>query len=144
MKLKNNLLTLLCLSALPLTAQAITVPKCASRDCLIQQAVYSPNEVIHIRGKIGNASWIQLEPDERLVGDSSFLGLGDKQAWNLGIKGNNIVFKPTAKLPDTNLLIQTNKRSYAFSPAFVNSPVLSNALPSHPSSCNNSSNVFIC
>ena len=115
MKLKNNLLTLLCLSALPLTAQAITVPKCSSRDCLIQHAVYSPNEVIHIRGKIGNASWIQLEPDERLVGDSSFLGLGDKQAWNLGIKGNNIVFKPTAKLPDTNLLIQTNKRSYAFS-----------------------------
>ena len=115
MKLKNNFLSLLCLSALPLTAQAVTVPKCASRDCYIQQAVYNPNEVIHIRGKIGNASWIQLEPDERLVGDSSFLGLGDKKAWNLGIKGNNIVFKPTAKLPDTNLLVQTNKRSYAFS-----------------------------
>ena len=52
---------------------------------------------------------------ERAVQLLTDLGLGDKQAWNLGIKGNNIVFKPTAKLPDTNLLIQTNKRSYAFS-----------------------------
>lgn len=115
MNIKNNLLTLLCLSAMPLTAQAVTVPKCASRDCHIQYAVYNANEVYHIRGKVGAASWIQLGPDERLVGDSAFLGMGDKQAWNMGIKGNNIVFKPTAKLPDTNLLIQTNKRSYAFS-----------------------------
>lgn len=113
MNIKNNLLSLLCLSVLPITAHAITVPKCASSDCLIQYAVYNANEVVHVRGKIGKTSWIQLESDERLVGDSSFLGLGDKKAWNMGIRGNNIVFKPTATLPDTNLLIQTNKRSYA-------------------------------
>ena len=38
---------------------------------------------------------------------------------------------------------KSNRKRYALSPASVNSPVLSNASPTHPSSCNNSSNVFI-
>ncbi len=38
---------------------------------------------------------------------------------------------------------KSNRKRYALSPSSVNSPVLSNASPTHPSSCNNSSNVFI-
>lgn len=38
---------------------------------------------------------------------------------------------------------KSNRKRYALSPASVNSPVLSNASPTHPSPCNNSSNVFI-
>lgn len=114
MKIKHTLLSIICLSALPLVTNATIIPKCSSRDCRIQYVTYHADDVIQIRGKIGVASWIQLELGERLVGDSSFLGMGDKKAWNLGVKGNNIVFKPAVRLPDTNLLIQTNKRSYAF------------------------------
>lgn len=42
------------------------------------------------------------------------MGIGDAEAWNLGVRGNNIVLKPTQKMPQTNVIVVTNKRTYSF------------------------------
>lgn len=69
-----------------------------------------------MRARIGNAVLVQLEDDERLNGDeTAALGMGDASAWKLSVKGNNIIFKPAAASPDTNMIITTNKkRTYVF------------------------------
>jgi type IV secretion system protein VirB9 len=64
---------------------------------------------------VGVASLIQFEHDESLViSPASVLGIGDAEAWNLGARGNNIVLKPKARLPKTNIVVVTNKRTYSF------------------------------
>ncbi|AFK64632.1 Conjugal transfer-like protein (plasmid) [Advenella kashmirensis WT001] len=95
-------------------ACALSVPKGSSQDARIQTVTYSPNNVFHIRAQIGRAVLVQLEADERLEGDSATLGMGDSEAWKLNVKGNNIIFKPTAPNPETNLIVTTNKRTYVF------------------------------
>lgn len=95
-------------------ASALSIPKGASHDARIQTVTYSPNNVFHIRAQIGRAVLVQLEEDERLEGDSAALGMGDSEAWKLNVKGNNIIFKPTAPNPETNLIVTTNKRTYVF------------------------------
>ena len=40
--------------------------------------------------------------------------MGDAQAWNMAVKGNNLIFKPTATSPATNLTVITDKRTYVF------------------------------
>ncbi|WP_341353087.1 TrbG/VirB9 family P-type conjugative transfer protein [Xylella fastidiosa] len=42
------------------------------------------------------------------------MGIGDAKAWDLGVRGNNIVLKPTQKMPQTNVIVVTNKRTYSF------------------------------
>lgn len=95
-------------------ANALSVPKGSRQDARIQTVTYNPNNVFHIRAQIGRAVLVQLEEDERLEGDSAALGMGDSEAWKLNVKGNNIIFKPTAPNPETNLIVTTNKRTYVF------------------------------
>ena len=95
-------------------ARALSVPKGSSQDPRIQTVTYNPNNVFHIRAQIGRAVLVQLEDDERLEGDNAALGMGDSEAWKLNVKGNNIIFKPTAPNPETNLIVTTNKRTYVF------------------------------
>jgi type IV secretion system protein VirB9 len=78
---------------------------------------YNPNEVIPIYTAIGVPTLIQFEDDEVVKDEpdnKSMLGMGDSKAWKVGPKGSNVMLKPTARRPDTKLLIVTNKRSYAF------------------------------
>ena len=103
------------LAVLPFQAAfAEAQPKHSVRDKRIQTAIYYADEVFPVMTKVGTATLIELEADERLDGDNALAGMGDTAAWNLAIKGRNIIFKPTAPQPDTNLLIATNKRTYAF------------------------------
>lgn len=84
-------------------------------DPRIRTEVYDKSKVYNIYTQIGRASLIQLEDDESLVmSPSSVLGIGDADAWNLGVRGNNIVLKPSQKLPQTNVVLVTNKRTYSF------------------------------
>jgi len=86
-------------------------------DTRIQQVVYGKKTVYPIRAQVGKATLIQFEDGERLdesATSSSILGMGDADAWNLGARGSSIVFKPSAKKPQTNLVIVTNRRSYIF------------------------------
>lgn len=109
-----TLLAAIAVFFVPSHANALSVPKGSSQDPRIQTVTYNPNNIFHIRAQIGRAVLVQLEEDERLEGDSAALGMGDSQAWKLNVKGNNIIFKPTAPNPETNLIVTTNKRTYVF------------------------------
>lgn len=103
------------MAAFSFNASAEAIPRSIGKDARVQTVTYDPNDVVSIRGQVGRAVLIQLEQDERLEGDSAALGMGDSEAWNLAVKGNNIIFKPTANSPATNMIVTTNKRTYAFS-----------------------------
>jgi hypothetical protein len=84
-------------------------------DSRIKSETYDRTRVYDIYFKSGRAALIQLESDEILTDKTkATIGMGDKEAWNLGARGNNIVLKPAGKQPETNLVIATNKRIYAF------------------------------
>lgn len=86
-----------------------------SGDPRIRTEIYDRSAVYNVHTQIGRASLIQFEEDESLVvSPSSVLGIGDPDAWNLGVRGNNIVLKPTQKMPQTNVVVVTNKRTYSF------------------------------
>lgn len=84
-------------------------------DARIRTETYDPNRVYDVFTAIGRASLIQLEADESLLqSPGSVLGIGDSEAWNLGVRGNHIVLKPSQKMPRTNIVVATNKRVYTF------------------------------
>lgn len=84
-------------------------------DARIVSEQYDTNRVYNVYTKVGKVTLIQLESDETLVNSpSSLLGMGDTEAWHLGVRGNNISFKPAKAMPNTNLVVVTNKRTYSF------------------------------
>ena len=87
----------------------------AVADTRIRTEVYDKGTVYQVRTRVGIATLIQLEEDETIKNTpASVLGIGDADAWSLGVRGNNIALKPTQRLPDTNLVVVTNKRTYSF------------------------------
>ena len=82
-------------------------------DSRIQYFKYTPDDVFIINTKIGRSSLIQFE-DGEIITDDGGLGMGSAADWSLGVKANNIFFKPKTDLPDTNMVVVTNKRTYAF------------------------------
>lgn len=83
-------------------------------DKRIRSEIYNQERVYPVYAKVGNAVLIQLEADEHLNSEASALGIGYGEAWTMGVRGNNIIFKPKAEQPVTNMLVVTNKRTYAF------------------------------
>lgn len=103
--MKNFILMLLCFSSVQAFAG----------DTRIQREVYDSERVYVINTKVGRTTLVQLEDDEALtISKSSVLGMGDASAWDLSVRGNNIVFKQAQVNPDTNMIIVTNKRTYSF------------------------------
>lgn len=96
------------------SASALVIPQGGKGDGRIQTAFYSPSQVYNIKANIGRAVLIQFEEDEFLDEETGLLGMGDATAWNLAVKANNVLFKPLTENPDTNLIVNTNKRTYAF------------------------------
>lgn len=87
----------------------------AEPDARISTEIYDKNRVYNIYTQVGRATLIQFEEDESLViSPSSVLGIGDADDWDLGVRGSSLVVKPWKKKPITNMVIVTNKRSYAF------------------------------
>lgn len=83
-------------------------------DTRVQYFNYNENDVYTINTHIGKASLIQLENGESVDDEVSALGMGDAESWSLAVKGNNIIFKPIKAQPDTNIVLVTNRRTYAF------------------------------
>lgn len=110
-----KLFLLIAMSVTPLALNAAVNPIGVSDDGNIQVIEYNKNQVVNINSKFGVATLIQLEDDEIIDQDSNGgLGLGDKNAWAIDVRGNHIFLKPTSKSPDTNMVVVTNKRTYAF------------------------------
>lgn len=114
MPIKPFFLCLFSMSILyPTLAIAESLPQSAGLDSRVQVFDYSPNDVYVINAQAGYASLIQLE-DGEFIHDDGGLGMGLADSWNIAVKGNNIFFKPISPMPDTNLILVTNKRTYAF------------------------------
>ncbi|MBS0044838.1 TrbG/VirB9 family P-type conjugative transfer protein [Shewanella sp. M16] len=97
------------------SAFAAVSPKNQGYDDRIALIKYNPKDVIIINTKVGTATLIQLDNGETISKDSAGLGIGDAKAWGFSVRGNNIFLKPTAKKPDTNLTVVSDKgRTYSF------------------------------
>lgn len=84
-------------------------------DKRIQQFAYTDQDVFAIKVKFGHGATIQFEKGE-FIHDDGALGVGEKNDWSIGVKGNHILFKPLkAFIEPTNMIVVTNKRTYVFS-----------------------------
>ena len=99
----------LCLSG---SLNAAIVPHTTHQDRRIQYVDYDPDNVVKIRAKIGHTVTVQLDKSEDA--EKGVVAMGDAQAWNMAVKQNNLIFKPTATSPATNLTVITDKRTYVF------------------------------
>lgn len=114
MKIKSAVLSLSLLSCAVFSqAHAEQIPATQGYDARVQVFNYDPSDVFVINARVGHSTLIQFEEGEA-IHEEGGLGMGDAKAWSLAVKGNNIFFKPVTDLPDTNMLIVTNKRTYAF------------------------------
>lgn len=111
--LKQILLSLSLGVGIITTAYAEQYPRVVGDDARVQVFDYNPSTVYAVKAKLGYSSLIQLEDGEE-IDDSSGLGMGDAKSWSLAVKGRNIFFKPIAENADTNIVLVTNKRTYAF------------------------------
>lgn len=98
----------------PLLSQAAVYPERTIFDKRIQYVTYNSEDVVVIKTKLGNATIIQLEEGEHLNSDESALAIGDKAAWSIAVRENNIIIKPIDDFPETNINVVSNKRTYAF------------------------------
>lgn len=89
---------------------ALDYPTHSIKDGRIQYVNYSSNDVVLVHGAIGVATQIILEPDEQVMEMAS----GFSDGWEIVDKRNNIYLKPKQEKANTNLVVTTNKRSYAF------------------------------
>lgn len=91
-------------------------------DNRIHLFTYNPDDVYAINTHIGKAALIQLENGEHLDEESGAVGMGDGESWSLVARSNNIIFKPIKEQPETNIILVSNRRTYAFE--LHNNPML--------------------
>ena len=103
----------LCLSGFSGSLSAAITPNGTDKDSRIQYVEYDTDNVVKIRAKVAHTVTVQLDKGESA--EQGVVAMGDAQAWNMAVKGNNLIFKPTAESPQTNLTVITNKqRTYVF------------------------------
>lgn len=94
---------------------ACSLSNVLAADPRVVTETYDRSRVYELRYRFGRAILIQFEPDEGLdLSKSTLAAIGDDKAWMLGERGNNVALKPKARLPDTNFILVTNKRTYFF------------------------------
>lgn len=118
-KLTLNAIKLAVLASLSITgfAQANTQVNAKVSESIanpVQRIPYDMNQVTMIKAKRGFATHIDLEADEHIVKDG--VGGGDTDNWITSAKvgSNFILLKPKKNAHDSNLVVKTDKRSYAF------------------------------
>ena len=92
---------------------AARIPEPGLVDPHIQSVLYSPDEVIQLRGALGWQIMLEFAPDERIENVS----IGDALAWQVtpNKRARNLFLKPLIKNATTNMTVVTDKRRYAFS-----------------------------
>lgn len=110
MKLSRNLWIGLLLAAFSLPAHSLNLPERSAADNRVRYSTYDPTDVIQVDTVIGIASHIVLEPGEHYVKHA----FGDADAYEFGMEAHHVFLKPRAEQADTNLILVTDKRSYAF------------------------------
>ncbi|PPE94935.1 P-type conjugative transfer protein VirB9 [Pasteurella multocida] len=126
--MKKSLLALLMIS-FTLNSFALDIPKSSKFDERMQYINYNANDVTEIKAKDGFVTAISFSNDETI----NDIAVGFSGGWEVRDNRNNVYirpkafqqgdgafFEPTVEQWDTNLLIVTNKYSYAFDLKLVN------------------------
>lgn len=108
-----NKLVLALAFAVPGFIQAAVLPKGTQYDNRVRYVQYNPDDVVVVKIKMGYSTVIQLEDGEHLNSPEAALGIGDSNAWAVAVRENNIIIKPKADFPETNMNIISNRRVYA-------------------------------
>ena len=92
---------------------AARIPDPGLGDPHIQSVLYTPDEVVQLRGALGWQIMLEFGADERIENVS----IGDALAWQVtpNKKARNLFLKPLIKNAQTNMTVVTDKRRYAFS-----------------------------
>lgn len=99
-------------------ALALDIPKSSRADHRVRYAAYNPADVIQLDAVIGVATHIVLEEGETY----SYHVFGDSAAYAFTYKDNHLFFKPIAEQANTNLIVVTSRRSYAFRLTYSDTP----------------------
>lgn len=110
----KKLILAMAVATAPVLSQAAVLPKATQFDNRIRYVEYNPDDVVVVKTKLGHATVIQLEAGEHLNAPEAALAIGDKNAWTVAVRENNVIIKPIADFPETNINIISNKRVYAF------------------------------
>jgi type IV secretion system protein VirB9 len=95
----------------PLIASAATVPKASRVDERLRYTSYDLDQVYVLHAAIGRALFIQFAQGEEMERYYT----GDSKAWDVAKDANLVAIKPTAEVPDTNLILTTTAgRVYTF------------------------------
>jgi type IV secretion system protein VirB9 len=114
-KLTLNVITRVVLTSLSITGYAQANAQVnESIANPVQLVPYDTSQATMIKAKRGFATHIDLEADEHIVKDG--VGGGDTDNWITSAKAgsNFILLKPKKNAHDSNLVVKTDRRSYAF------------------------------
>lgn len=122
----KHYLFLVCLALISTNTVALEAPQGSKYDNRIQHVHYNPDEVVSIYAYTGLGSQIVFSPEEKIID----VGSGFSDGWEFTNRRNILYIKPksvkigegeeeqvippTAPAWDTNVLLATNKRLYAF------------------------------
>lgn len=100
----------LCLACMLLVAAR--TPEPGLGDPHMQSVMYSPDEVVLLRGALGWQIMIEFGDEERIENVS----IGDALAWQVtpNKKARDLFLKPLVKNATTNMTVVTDKRNYSF------------------------------
>lgn len=110
--MKQFLLTLAALLIMITPALAEKSPHPGPVDNRIRTVVYSPRDVVEIKGHYGYQTLIEFNRDEAILN----IALGDSMAWYArpNEAGNLLFVKPIENNATTNMTVVTSKRTYHF------------------------------
>lgn len=91
-------------------AAALDQPKRSNADHRVRYANYDPGNVIQLDAVIGVATVVELEKGEEF----QFHVFGDSEAYDFTYHDNFVFFKPMVAQADSNLIVITDRRNYAF------------------------------
>ncbi len=107
----------LALWADPCAAAAKTAPETAPRaePGKVKYFRYEQDRTYRLRANRNAVIVVQFPRGENFKSEDAIVALGDADSWSVQVKGRNIVFKPLNDARPTNMVVETNLRTYAFS-----------------------------
>lgn len=110
--MNRRLLSVVAALAVAASAHGAQIPEAGKQDARIRFATYDPYDVVTIYTRYGMETHIVFDADEKVMDMTG----GDTEAWGVAPKRdrNGFFIKPSADLPDSNIHVVTNKRTYTF------------------------------
>ena len=82
-----------------------------TKDSRIKDLLYNPNSIYELKFHHGYQSFIEFSKQEEI----DLISIGESFAWRLFLRGRKLYIRPLETSTKTNMIIETNKRTYLFS-----------------------------